>query len=103
MAGRPEHLFIISTLQNARYTVRMAGKLGMQRKSGAGNIRRRENGKWQATYLTPEGDRVSLGTFDRKGDARNELDAIHQDMVEGRWINPKRNPPGRLPTLPPCG
>ena len=53
-----------------------------------GNIRRRKNGKWQATYEV-RGRRHSLGTFRSKGEASAALSAIETSLSLGNWIDPK--------------
>lgn len=52
-----------------------------------GNIRRRANGKWQATYKR-DGRRISLGVFRSKGDASAALSSVEADLTAGSWVDP---------------
>jgi len=57
-------------------------------RSDFGSIRQRESGAWQASYSTPQGRRVSLGTYRTRADAAAALSKVHQELVTGDWINP---------------
>jgi integrase len=52
-----------------------------------GNIRRRANGKWQATYKMG-GKRISLGVFKSKSAASAALSNVESDLSAGSWIDP---------------
>jgi len=53
-----------------------------------GNIRQRESGAWQASYSSPQGRRVSLGTYRTRGDAAAALAKVHQELASDNWISP---------------
>ncbi len=52
-----------------------------------GGIRRRANGKWQATYAV-NGKNYSAGVFSSKGRASAELAAIETRLRERTWVEP---------------
>jgi integrase len=56
-----------------------------------GNIRKRENGRYQARYLGPDGrTRYAPQTFARKAEAEKYLSLIETQMARGEWIDPER-------------
>lgn len=64
----------------------MANKKGHRR---FGFIRQLPSGRYQASYLTPDGQRrTAPETFERKGDAGHWLTAVEGDMLRGEWIDP---------------
>jgi len=56
-----------------------------------GNIRKRDNGRYQARYPGPDG-RMRFGpqTFARKAEAEKYLSLIETQMARGEWIDPER-------------
>jgi integrase len=52
-----------------------------------GYVRRRNSGRWQATYRH-EGQLHNVGTFDRKADALAALAEIETTIRRGKWIDP---------------
>jgi len=52
-----------------------------------GNVRRRDNGRWQARYRDPSG-RVHTRMFATKGDATRFLSGIRADLDRGEWFDP---------------
>jgi integrase len=69
----------------------MAGKPGMVRRSQFGTTRKLPSGRWQASYIAPTGERVTLGTYRTKGEARGHLDDIARDIRRGAWIDPAQS------------
>jgi integrase len=69
---------------------RTAIKLGldMRGRREFGNIRRRTNGKWQATYKSG-GQRISLGVFRSKGEANAALSSVESEQRGGSWVDPR--------------
>jgi integrase len=64
----------------------MANKPGRRR---FGNIRKRPSGRWQASYIAPDGlRRYAGGTFDRKGDAERWLSVVESEILRGEWLDP---------------
>jgi integrase len=56
-----------------------------------GNIRRLPSGRYQASYLGPDGQRRSAQeTFERKTDADKALSLIEAQIVHGDWTDPER-------------
>lgn len=56
-----------------------------------GNIRRLPSGRYQASYLGPDGQRRSAPeTFERKGDAERALVLIEAQISAGNWTDPER-------------
>src|SRR4029453_4808208 len=54
-----------------------------------GNIRKRPSGRWQASYIAPDGlRRYAGGTFDRKGDAERWLSVVESEILRGEWLDP---------------
>lgn len=53
-----------------------------------GAIRKLPSGRWQASYLTPDGRRRTSETlFDSKTDADRWLTVIRSSLIEGRWVD----------------
>ena len=64
----------------------MANKKGHRR---FGNVRKRASGRYQASYLTPDGRRqFAPETFERKGDAVQWLVVVEGEMLRGEWADP---------------
>jgi Phage integrase, N-terminal SAM-like domain len=64
----------------------MANRPGRRR---FGNIRKRPSGRWQASYIAPDGlRRYAGGTFDRKGDAERWLSVVESEILRGEWLDP---------------
>lgn len=64
----------------------MPNKAGHRR---FGNIRKRDSGRYQASYLAPDGvRRFAPNTFERKGDAQAWLSTIEADLLRGDWHDP---------------
>ena len=64
----------------------MANKAG---KRQFGSVRKLLSGRYQARYVTPDGDVVTAPTtFATKGDAGRFLDSIRTDLERGQWIDP---------------
>ena len=56
-----------------------------------GNIRRLPSGRYQASYLGPDGQRrYAPETYERKGDADKALSIIEAQMLRGTWTDPER-------------
>ncbi|MEV0228114.1 site-specific integrase [Nonomuraea sp. NPDC050786] len=56
-----------------------------------GNIRQLPSGRYQASYLGPDGRRHNAPeTYERKGDAERALSLIEAEIVRGDWIDPER-------------
>ena len=56
-----------------------------------GNIRRLPSGRYQASYLGPDGQRrYAPETYERKGDADKALSIIEAQMAQGTWTDPER-------------
>lgn len=56
-----------------------------------GNIRRLPSGRYQATYLGPDGRRrTAPETYERKGDADRALSIIEAQIAQGEWTDPER-------------
>jgi integrase len=56
-----------------------------------GNIRRLPSGRYQASYLGPDGQRrYARETFERKTDADKALSLIEAQIVHGDWTDPER-------------
>ena len=56
-----------------------------------GNIRRLPSGRYQASYLGPDGQRRNAPeTFERKSDADRALSLIESQMARGEWTDPER-------------
>jgi hypothetical protein len=55
-----------------------------------GNIRRLPSGRYQASYLGPDGQRRNApDTFERKSDAERALVMIEAQLSEGEWTDPE--------------
>jgi integrase len=55
-----------------------------------GNIRKLPSGRYQASYLGPDGQRrYAPETYERKGDAERALVLIESQMTSGSWTDPK--------------
>ncbi len=55
-----------------------------------GNIRKLPSGRYQASYLGPDGQRRNaVETFDRKSDADRALSLIEGQMMRGEWTDPE--------------
>jgi len=66
----------------------MANKPGKRR---FGSNRQRESGRWQASYIGPDGQRHHAPeTFARKGDAEQWLNLKEGEIARREWINPER-------------
>ena len=64
----------------------MANKKGHRR---FGYVRRLPSGRYQASYLTTDGQRrLAPETFERKGDADQWLIVVEGEMLRGEWIDP---------------
>jgi hypothetical protein len=64
----------------------MANKPG---KRQFGSVRKLPSGRYQARYVTPDGETVTAPTtFATKGDAGRFLDSIRTDLERGQWIDP---------------
>lgn len=56
-----------------------------------GNIRQLPSGRYQASYIGPDGRRHNAPeTYARKGDAERALSLIEAEIVKGNWIDPER-------------
>jgi hypothetical protein len=56
-----------------------------------GNIRRLPSGRYQASYLGPDGRRrYAAETFEREADADRALVLIEAQIVRGEWTDPER-------------
>jgi hypothetical protein len=56
-----------------------------------GNIRRLPSGRYQASYLGPDGQRrYAEETFERKANADKALSLIESQIVRGDWTDPER-------------
>ena len=56
-----------------------------------GNVRRLPSGRYQASYLGPDGQRrYAPETFERKGDAERALVLIEAQISAGNWTDPAR-------------
>ncbi|MDH2426941.1 site-specific integrase [Sphaerisporangium sp. TRM90804] len=56
-----------------------------------GNIRQLPSGRYQASYLAPDGRRCTAPeTYDRKGDAERALTLIEAQIISGKWTDPER-------------
>src|SRR3954451_18887228 len=54
-----------------------------------GKMRQLPSGRYQASYLDPDGQRhAAPDTFERKRDAEQWLSLIEAQMIRGEWINP---------------
>jgi integrase len=53
-----------------------------------GNIRRRDNGRWQVRYRDPAG-RMQSRMFATRGDAARFLAGIRADLDRGDWVDPR--------------
>jgi len=54
-----------------------------------GKVAQQRSGRWQASYLDPEGvRRYAAVTFPTRGDAETWLDLRHAEIVEHRWKPP---------------
>ncbi len=49
------------------------------------------SGQWQGSYLTPDGTRVSIGTFPRKAECRDCLNEVSESLRKGTWIDPRQS------------
>ncbi len=56
-----------------------------------GNVRRLPSGRYQASYLGPDGQRRNApDTFERKSDAERALVMIEAQLSAGQWTDPER-------------
>jgi integrase len=56
-----------------------------------GNVRKLPSGRYQASYLGPDGQRRNAPeTFERKSDAEKALVLIEAQMAAGNWADPQR-------------
>ncbi|MEV0626800.1 tyrosine-type recombinase/integrase [Nonomuraea wenchangensis] len=56
-----------------------------------GNIRQLPSGRYQASYIGPDGRRHNAPeTYARKGDAERALSLVEAEIVKGNWIDPER-------------
>ncbi|HUZ23737.1 MAG TPA: site-specific integrase [Streptosporangiaceae bacterium] len=56
-----------------------------------GNIRQLPSGRYQASYLGPDGQRrYAEETFERRNDADRALTLIEAQIVRGEWTDPER-------------
>ncbi len=56
-----------------------------------GNIRQLPSGRFQASYLAPNGQRrTAPKTFTRKGDAEKWLTLAEAQILSGEWTDPER-------------
>jgi integrase len=56
-----------------------------------GNVRKRESGRYQASYIGPDGKRRSAPeTFVRKSDAERFLSLVEVQILRGEWTDPER-------------
>lgn len=56
-----------------------------------GNVRKLPSGRYQASYLGPDGQRRNAPeTFERKGDAEKALVIIEGQLTAGNWADPER-------------
>ncbi|GLW96458.1 site-specific integrase [Microtetraspora sp. NBRC 16547] len=56
-----------------------------------GNIRQLPSGRYQVSYLGPDGRRrTGSETYERKGDAERALTLIEAKMISGEWTDPDR-------------
>ena len=54
-----------------------------------GTTRKLPSGRWQARYLTPEGDRITAPTtFGTKAAALRWLSGVETDLARGEWSDP---------------
>jgi integrase len=66
----------------------MANKDGHRR---FGNIRKRDSGRYQASYIGPTGERhFAPNTFGRKSDAERWLSLVEAQIFSGDWTDPDR-------------
>ena len=79
----------------------MAGKQG-RRGSGAGHVRKLPSGRWQASYLGPDGRRRTARTpdggpltFTAKADADAWLSLRRSEILRGAWLPPAEPAPKR--------
>lgn len=57
-----------------------------------GNVRRRESGRYQASYIGPDGKRrFAPETFERKSDAERWLTLTEAQIFNGDWTDPERS------------
>ncbi|OIJ92152.1 site-specific integrase [Streptomyces sp. MUSC 14] len=65
----------------------MANKKGNRRRFGA--VRQYRSGRWTASYLGPEGERIRADeTFETKKDAEIWLSQVEADLTRGDWRAP---------------
>ena len=62
-----------------------ARKRGMR----TGSIRKNRSGSWQARVRQPDGDRITLGSFDSKADAQRAIAIALGEQVRGRLLDPR--------------
>jgi integrase len=56
-----------------------------------GNVRKRESGRYQASYIGPDGRRrFAPETFERKSDAERFLSLVEVQILRGEWTDPER-------------
>src|SRR5262245_16592449 len=56
-----------------------------------GNIRKRDSGRFHASYIGPTGQRHHAPeTFERKGDAERWLSLVETQIFSGDWTDPER-------------
>jgi integrase len=79
----------------ARREAAMAARAGRR---DFGYVRRLPSGRWQASYLAPDGKRYTARTedgrpmtFDTRSYAGAWLSRVHGDIQAGRWVSAKSN------------
>ena len=77
----------------------------MTARRGFGNLRKLPSGRWQASYVGPDGQRHNApATFGTKTDAGGWLAAQQTDIARGTWGKPaparREACPGSPPTPP---
>ena len=60
----------------------------------SGSIRKNRSGSWQARVRQPDGDRITLGSFDTKADAQRAIAIALGQQVRGRLLDPRA---GKVP------
>ena len=54
-----------------------------------GKLRKLPSGRYQASYLDPDGRRhTAPATFERKRDADHWLSATEIELMRGQWVTP---------------
>ncbi len=64
--------------------------MGRQRRPRtSGGVDQMPSGRWRARLQSPDGARVSLGTFRTKTEAQRALAIATGEQVKGAWVNPQ--------------